>query len=221
MRLINIGDVFGKWIVIDGPFYMKPHGKDKRWHCLCRCFGESLVRDYDLKSGKSIGCRACGSTGPNSELGQRFIHIPKDIMRKVRAAAQNAIARCTDPTHQRYNDWGGRGIKIIFPNKDAFVEHLLSLPGYDNITLVIDRIDNDKHYEVGNLRWITRSESQKNQRDQGGEHGYYMKHDFARCFKRLHDKGVSFKDIGNLYCANPATVRNCVRELETGHAFGS
>lgn len=211
--VIKLGDTFGKWTVVDGPFNV--NGEGKYWHCYCECEAESLVRDYDLRTEKSKGCRTCGSAGAHSELGQRFVHIPKEVMRKVRAAAQNAISRCTDPTHRRYDDWGGRGIKVCFSDKDSFVEYLLTLPGYDDLSLVIDRMDNNKHYEVGNLRWIDRSESQRNQRRQGGEHGYYMRHRFAQSFKRLHDKGVSFDRIGNLYSANPATIRNCVRELET------
>ena len=206
------------WNVVDGPF---DDGNGKMWHLICDCGNESLVRDYDFRSGKSTQCRTCAVSKPKSELGRRFAHLSKEVVAKVRAAAQNAIERCTNTSHKRYDDWGGRGIEVRFPDKDSFIEYMLMLPGHDDINLVIDRIDNDKHYEVGNLRWTTRSESQYNQRNKGGEHGYYMRNRFARCFKRMHDKGHSFEKIGNLYCANPATVRNCVRELERSNAINS
>lgn len=45
-----------------------------------------------------------------------------------------------------------------------FVEHLVTLPGYDNPELVIDRINNNGNYEPGNLRFATWSESNYNRR---------------------------------------------------------
>lgn len=48
-----------------------------------------------------------------------------------------------------------------------------------------------------------------------------MRIGFARRFKELHDTGMSFKTIGDLYCEQESTVRNCVRELEIGNALGS
>jgi hypothetical protein len=49
----------------------------------------------------------------------------------------------------------------------AFVAYLMTLDGWDNDGLVIDRIDNDGHYEPGNLRFVTRSVSQRNKRSWG------------------------------------------------------
>lgn len=218
MQSVSIRDVFGKWTVVDGPFYMKPHGKDKCWHCMCECLNDSLVRDYDLKSGKSVGCRACGSSRAwiNSDTSRvrKYPNIPQEVYERITGAVDNAISRCVDPTHKRYQDWGGRGIEVKFVDRASFIDYLLDLPGYENLSLVLDRIDNDGHYEPGNLRFVTRSESQVNRRTANSGHRYYMGNGFARRFKQLHDKGISFKDIGSLYCENQSTVRNCVRELE-------
>lgn len=202
---------FGEWEIIGEPI---KKGKRKYWHCRCTCGNHSVICDYDLKSGKSTKCRTCANREPNSELGRKFSHIPKEVLAKVRSAAQNAMLRCNDPKHKRFNDWGGRGIKVCFSDKQSFTEYLLSLPGYDDLSLVIDRINNDGNYEAGNLRWVSRSLSQINQRDNGGEHAYCMNNGFAKRFKYLHDLSISFEKIGNLYCVNPSTIRNCVRELE-------
>ena len=43
-----------------------------------------------------------------------------------------------------------------------FMEYLLTLPGCDNEELVLDRIENDGHYEPGNLRFVTHKESAAN-----------------------------------------------------------
>lgn len=76
---------------------------------------------------------------------------------KTYAAAKN---RCTNPNDLRYSDYGGRGIKFLF---DSFEQFFLEL-GKRPKNYVLDRLDNDKGYEIGNLAWVTRSASQLNQR---------------------------------------------------------
>lgn len=82
---------------------------------------------------------------------------------RVRAA----IARCTNKRHPDYAGCGGRGIKVYEPwlwNPRAFVQYLMTLPDHDDPYLLLDRIDNDGHYEPGNLKFSTPSESQYNRR---------------------------------------------------------
>lgn len=78
--------------------------------------------------------------------------------------AFNAWSRCNDPDHPRFKDYGGRGIKVLFLTVHHFAAYLLTLPGWDDLRMVIDRIDNNDHYREGNLRFATRSESIKNRR---------------------------------------------------------
>lgn len=219
---IKLGDVFGEWTVIDGPFI---EYKRKRWYCYCECGAEALVNDYDLKSEKSTQCRTCSVRKPSlSRRDRPYGTIKQPHRKRLLDAVQNAISRCTNPEHSRYDDWGGRGIKIHAPwleDQYLFVEYLATLTGFDNQSLLLDRIDNDGDYAPDNLQFVTRSESQLNRRTANNGYRYYMTNGFASCFKRFHDKGVSFKSIGDLYCENQSTIRNCVRELETGYAFGS
>jgi hypothetical protein len=77
------------------------------------------------------------------------------------------IVRCTNPKAQTYPDYGGRGI-TVYPqwaeNRVAFLRYLVSLDGWDKPQLQLDRIDNDKGYEPGNLRFVTRSANMSNKR---------------------------------------------------------
>lgn len=214
IRDIKVGEEFGKWTVLA----LAPRMRGGRCLCRCVCGNEGRVPPFDLVSDKSTKCRTCANEFARSKRKKKWPSADNRHLRRLRTVVIHAISRCTKTSHARYADWGGRGIKVHplwVTNPLLFVEYLTTLEGASDQALLLDRIDNDGHYEPGNLRFVTRSESQLNRRNQGGEHGYYIRHGFARRFKRLHDTGVSFKEIGELYCAQQATVRNCVRELET------
>ena len=63
-----------------------------------------------------------------------------------------------------WDNYGGRGITMSdeFINSfQTFIEHVGPKPSPD---LSLDRIDNSRGYERGNLRWATRSEQAQNRR---------------------------------------------------------
>jgi hypothetical protein len=69
--------------------------------------------------------------------------------------------RCTNPNSQRWESHGARGIEFRFPSFEVFYEHIGKRPEGD---YSLERIDNNGHYELGNVKWATRSEQQKNKR---------------------------------------------------------
>jgi len=66
--------------------------------------------------------------------------------------------RCTDPEHNRYYRYGGRGIELRFTS-DEFVDYVTNKLQVDPRGLEIDRIDNNGHYERGNIRFVTAKEN--------------------------------------------------------------
>lgn len=79
---------------------------------------------------------------------------------------QGMMARCYHQAHAGFKNYGARGITVYQPWHDvttyiAWVEQNLGpRPGGHSM----DRIDNDRGYEPGNLRWATNSTQSKNQR---------------------------------------------------------
>lgn len=73
------------------------------------------------------------------------------------------IVRCEDETHMAYHNYGGRGITVSpeLRTFEGFLAHLGPRPSIDHS---LDRIDNSKGYEPGNVRWATRVEQCRNTR---------------------------------------------------------
>jgi hypothetical protein len=71
--------------------------------------------------------------------------------------------RCYDPKCPAYENYGGRGIKVCerWHDINNFIADLP--PGFRK-GLEIDRIDNDGHYEPGNIQWVTRQRNCENRR---------------------------------------------------------
>lgn len=77
------------------------------------------------------------------------------------------MQRCNNPKCTNYKNYGARGIKVSIEFQDCkvFIQYIQSLPDYKlNSGLQVDRIENDGHYERGNLKLSTRSEQNYNKR---------------------------------------------------------
>lgn len=63
--------------------------------------------------------------------------------------------RCNNPNIHNYSRYGGRGIRNKFKSADEFVDYVINELRVDPRGLQIDRIDNNGHYEKGNIRFVT------------------------------------------------------------------
>jgi hypothetical protein len=115
-----------------------------------------------------VKCRYCGHDNVRSRqtIGGDII-ADKSIRAMWLHRRTGAISRCTDPSHKAWPNYGGRGIAIYPPWVDDRLEWLryaITLHGWNNRKLDLDRIDNDKGYAPGNLRLVSRSENSRNRR---------------------------------------------------------
>lgn len=119
---------------------------------LMRCVGCGTERwiSYDnLRAGKTRGCQSC-----SQKCG-----APKWLLKRMEAARQ----RCTNPKETGYHRYGGRGIEFRFESVKAAAVWVVQHLGVHR-DMEIDRINNDGHYEPGNLRYAPRKIQMANRR---------------------------------------------------------
>jgi len=66
--------------------------------------------------------------------------------------------RCTNKKQRLYYRYGGRGIKVKFKSLDDFRDYVMNELKVDPRGKHIHRIDNDGHYERGNIEFLTSKE---------------------------------------------------------------
>jgi hypothetical protein len=74
--------------------------------------------------------------------------------------------RCENPNHPSHKDYGARGIRVFVGwlgpgGFQRFYGHIGARPSAAH---ELDRIDNSKGYEPGNVRWATRKQQMSNTR---------------------------------------------------------
>lgn len=145
------GQVFGLLTV--KLFYGTENGHAK-WLCNCTCGGQWIGVGYSLTSGQTKSC-GCLSV-KHKESGSRLYKVWQDMLNRTR-----------NTNLSNYERYGARGIAVDknFMDYLEFKKCLLEEAGeWPGSGYSLDRINNNKGYEPGNLRWATPKQQQRNTR---------------------------------------------------------
>jgi hypothetical protein len=77
---------------------------------------------------------------------------------------QNVVDRCRNPNNPYFHNYGGRGIKLHPEWESSFVAFLVGVGKRPDPAMTLDRMDNEKGYEPGNVRWVTKKAQAHNMR---------------------------------------------------------
>lgn len=158
---------YGKWTVLKDlgtkqvGYYKGYNGKKyplrQRFLLVkCKC-GKILERAFNsISSGASKGCNGC------------HIRI-KQITHGLTYSAEYNIwhgmkQRCNNPNSGKFNDYGGRGIKVCKRWLNSFENFYKDMGKRPSKYHSIDRINNDGNYTPANCRWATKKQQQNNRR---------------------------------------------------------
>lgn len=118
------------------------------WLCRCICGRHKVIESRDF-------VRRPNTCSHKAARGTAVKRTPT-----LYGRYSSARSRCLNPNDPRYPQYGGRGIEFRFTSFMEFKSELGDPPTPDHS---VDRINNDGHYEPGNVRWATRSEQARNQ----------------------------------------------------------
>ncbi len=142
-------------------------GKNMMWYCECLLNGIGCKRYREVALGQitSGNTKSCGCLVRNTitKHGKRYNRLYR--------VCQEINKRCGADYRENRN-YANRGIKVCpewdlvnpgcFKNFVDYIENVLGDRPTEQHSL--DRIDNDKGYEPGNLRWATKQEQALNRR---------------------------------------------------------
>ena len=135
------------------------------------------------------------------------------------------MARCYNEGHVGFRNYGGRGIAVCEQWHDpaAYVSWIEQNLGPRPAACTMDRIDNDRGYEPGNMRWAAGSTQARNQRTGVRPHGSAkpqaaLTEDIVRECRIRWAAGETQQDLAAEYGVSKPTMHKAIMGKTWQHA---
>ena len=139
------GDVHGRWRLIS-------HRGGYTWLARCSCGTEKPVSISNLTSGASKSCGCSLGEGPRKKW-------PNEI-----GSWKDMRARCSNPNHPEYKNYGGRGITVCQEWTESYADFIRDMGVKPTSKHSIERVNNSLGYCPDNCKWATSYEQVRNRR---------------------------------------------------------
>lgn len=156
-----IGSKYGRLTVLKE---VEKVGYNRRFLCRCACGKESVAFLSNLRRGHTTSC-GCYRSELRIRTKTKHGAAKKGRLTQEYIAWTAMKGRCRYKSHISYSRYGGRGVTVCkewVDDFEAFLTHIGPAPGPE---YSLDRIDSERDYEPGNVRWATQYEQQRNRRD--------------------------------------------------------
>lgn len=164
MTIAMIGKKFGKLLVVrPAPTHTRPNGrKVTRVWVRCDCGSEKIIRNYHLTSSHTVDC-GCVCKAIRLKHG----HTIGGVNSSEYNSWVSMKRRCSDPDHDSYQWYGGKGIRVCdrwLDKNNGFLNFSADMGLKPVLSHSIDRIDSDGNYEPNNCRWASPTEQAANKK---------------------------------------------------------
>lgn len=152
------GNKYGKLTAVER--LDKSSNRDYNWLCKCDCGKDHITTIGRLQSGHTTSCGCAVKEGAKK---REKYHGMKDTL--VYNSWRKIKERCFNEKDPMYQNYGAKGIsmkKEWAEDFKSFYNYIGDPPDDGKEYRSIDRIDNSKGYEDGNIRWATTTMQARN-----------------------------------------------------------
>lgn len=161
--LLNVGDKYNDWTVIDNNGKYDKNNHITKYLCACKCGAEKWINSSNLRKGISKCCRRCSSKGEKNGFFRGYKNIKMSLFSRIqRSAMQRNIE--FDVSIEYLNE---------LYEKQQRVCYLTNIPiSFSDNTASLDRIDSSQGYVIENVMWVHKD---INIMKNGYDIGYFIK----------------------------------------------